>query len=80
MLVSQFLALLKVWCLQIIVSVYLIHLKYTNEQGHSVSYKIACLSREDLDQPAYQCSLIRIFVRHSIGSNDPKRLQADSEL
>ena len=44
------------------------------EPGHSISYnEIACAPSEDSAQPAYPCSLIRVFAK------DLRRLQADSE-
>ena len=40
-------------------------LKFTNEPGHSIAYKMACISNEDTDQLALLNSLIRILARHS---------------
>ena len=37
-----------------------------NEQGHSISYKMACVPSEDSDQPAHPRCLIRVFAGHSI--------------
>ena len=54
-------------------------LLYSFEPGHSCSYKIACAPCEDSDYLAHPRSLIRVFAGHAVGSNDLKRLPADSE-
>ena len=52
---------------------------HCKDLSRGTSYNITCVSSEDSDQLVHPCSLIRIFTGHSVGSKDPKRLQADSE-
>ena len=37
------------------------------------------VASQDSDQPAYPHSLVSVLVGHSVGTNYPKRTQADSE-
>ena len=39
-----------------------------NELEHNISYKIACVPSEDLDQHAYLLSLIKVYAEHYVGS------------
>ena len=40
------------------------------ELGHTISYKIDFASSEDSDQPVHPCSLMRVFARYSVGSQE----------
>ena len=40
--------------------------------GHIISYKTACVSSEDSDQPEHPCSLIRVFAGYFVGSQGSK--------
>ena len=45
---------------------------YTNEVGHSISYKTACVPNKDSDQTVHMRRLIRVFAGHSVGSQGAK--------
>ena len=45
---------------------------FSNEPVRSISCKTACVPSEDSDQPSHPSSLIRVFARHSLGSQGSK--------
>ena len=50
------------------------------KKGHSISYKIACLTSKDSDQSNHmQLTVIKIFAGHSVVAKDPTHLQVNSK-
>ena len=49
------------------------------EPSHNIFYTISCAPGEDPDQPANPRIPIRVFVGHSVGSQEFKRFQRDVE-